>query len=228
MNRGTEMNRYSDAKKGGRAFWGWILAWIFLWAVLSAVAARGEAAPDSVTLADYSKFPEGWKIKGNKKRAAETYRVVQEGGQRVLEAKVTGDPIRIFKKVPWDPYTHPVLKWRWRVLKWPDKPGSSVDVYVSIERDFMRIPTFVKYRWSDLDPLGTEHEGGAFSPPIVVIESGREQPGKWIDESVNVFENYERLRGSDPDHEAYGVGLLVSSGVVMEISEIVAVPAGGN
>jgi hypothetical protein len=195
---------------------------------LNVPAAPGETPPGPVRLVDYSKFPKDWKIKGSKKRAVEMYRMVREGDETVLEAKVTGDPIRIFKKVPWDPYTHPVLKWRWRVLRWPDEPGASVDVYVSIERDFMRIPTFVKYRWSDSDPLGTEHEGGTFSPPIVVIESGRDQPGRWIDESVNVFENYRRLRGSDPDHKAYGVGLVVSPGVEMEISEILAVPAAGN
>ena len=203
---------------------GSILAGIALTAGLNASMAAGPPGPGPVKLVDYSTFPEDWKIRGDKRRAVEIYKMVKEENETVLAAKVSGEPVRIFKKVGWDPYTHPVLKWRWRVIRWPDEPGASIDVYVSIERDFMRIPTFVKYRWSDELPIGTEHEGGAFTPPVVVIRSGRDTPGEWVSEEVNVVENYRRLRKSDPDHEAYGVGFLVSSGVEMEISEIVAVP----
>jgi len=179
---------------------------------------------EPITIVDYSGFPEGWKIRGSEEEAREAYQVKQEGGRVILSAKISEKSIRIFKKVSWDPYTHPILTWRWRVLKWPEEPGASVDVYVSLDRDLLGIPTFVKYLWSDHLPVGTEKSGGFFSPSEVVIRSGGEFPGKWVTEEINVLEDFRRIYRGDPNQEAYGVGFLVSPGMEMELSEVVVLP----
>ena len=184
--------------------------------------AEGPIEP--ITIIDYSGFPEGWKIRGSEEEAREAYKVKQEGGRVILSAKISGESVRIFKKVSWDPYTHPVLTWRWRVLKWPEGPGASVDVYVSLDRDLLGIPTFVKYLWSDHLPVGTEKSGGFFSPSEVVIRSGMESPGEWVTEEINVLEDFRRIYQGDPNQEAYGVGFLVDLGIEMEITEIKAIP----
>ena len=184
--------------------------------------AKGPIEP--ITIVNYSGFPEGWKIRGSEEEAREAYQVKQEGGQVILSAKILGESVRIFKKVPWDPFTHPVLTWRWRILKWPEEPGASVDVYVSLDRDLLGIPTFVKYLWSDSLPVGTEKSGGFFSPSEVVIRSGMESPGEWVTEEINVLEDFRRIYQGEPNEEAYGVGFLISAGMEMELSEVVAMP----
>ena len=150
-----------------------------------------------------------------------------ENGERILSVKVSGDPIRVFKKIAWDSFRYPVLTWRWKVLRWPEEQGASVDLYVSLHRDTFGIPSFVKYVWSDHLPVGTEKSGGFFRPSEVVVRSGLTALGEWTTEKIDVLESFRRIHGSDPDPEAYGIGLWVASGVEMEISEIVAQP-GGN
>ena len=177
-----------------------------------------------ITLADYGDFPEGWKIRGDRERVPEIYQVRVEDGRRILSAKVTGKPIRIFKKVSWNPFTHPVLTWKWRVLQWPEDAEASVDFYVSLDRDVLGIPIIIKYLWSGSLPVGYEREGGFFSPHTVVIRSGPSGPGKWITSRLNALESFRYFHGRDPSQETVGIGLLVSTGVEMEISEITALP----
>ena len=191
-----------------------------------AVASPDEAVPGAiVTLIDYAEFPKNWKVRGNEERVGEIYKIRLDGENRVLSANITGEPIRIFKKVSWNPFTHPVLTWKWRVLKWPEEPGASVDFYVSLDRDFMGIPVIIKYLWSDTLPVGTHKKGGFFSGTKVVIRSGSGVPEEWATESLNVLESYRETYETEPAHEAVGIGLLVSPGVEMEISEISALPA---
>ena len=187
-------------------------------------SASGQDPLQSITLVDYSTFPDDWKIRGETERVKEIYQVKIKGENRTLSAEVSGESIRIFKKVSWNPFTHPVLTWRWRVYRWPEDSGASIDLYVSLYRDFIGIPAFVKYLWSDSLPIGTEKEGGFFSPHEVVIRTGLDTPGEWVSEEINALESFRFIHGSDPDPEAYGIGLLVSPGVKMEISEIVALP----
>ena len=37
---------------------------------------------------------------------------------------------------------------------------------------------------------------------MIVLESGSENAGKWIEEEVNIVKDYRRAFGSDPPHEA--------------------------
>jgi hypothetical protein len=187
-------------------------------------SARGQDHFQPVTLVDYATFPSKWKIRGEVERLHKIYQVKIEGEERILSAKVSGVPIRIFKKVSWNPFTHPVLAWRWRVHQWPEDPEASIDLYVSIYRDLMGIPTFIKYQWSRSLPVDTVIEGGFFRPSEVVIRSGLSDAGEWVTEEIDVLKGFRFIHETDPDPEAYGIGLLVSPGVEMEISRIVARP----
>ena len=185
-------------------------------------SAHDPAAP--IILVDYGDFPEGWKVRGKRERVPQIYQIRTKGGRGILSAKVEGKPIRIFKKVSWNPFTHPILTWKWRVLSWPDDPEASVDFYVSLGRDTLGIPIIIKYVWSRSLPVGQQHGGGFFRAHEVVVRSGPAEPEKWIISRLNVLESFRYIHGRDPSHEAVGVGLLVSTGVEMEISGISALP----
>ena len=187
-------------------------------------SAGGQDRFQPITLVDYAGFPGDWKIRGEAERLHKIYQVKIEGEERILSANVSGEPIRIFKKVSWNPFTHPVLAWRWRVHQWPEDPEASIDLYVSLYRDLIGIPTFIKYQWSRSLPVDTVIEGGFFRPAEVVIRSGPDDPGEWVTEEIDTLKSFRWIYETDPDSEAYGIGLLVSPGVEMEISEIMALP----
>lgn len=178
-----------------------------------------------LTLVDYIEFPKGWEIRGDSSRIPEVYRIAREGKGRILQANISGEPIRIFKKIPWDPFTHPILEWKWRVMKWPETSPATIDLYISLDRDVLGIPTITKYIWSADLPVGMKKGRGFFSPREVVIRSGG-PPGEWVTERLNVLENHREIYKSDPDRKAVGVGLLVGPGIEMEITGILALPAG--
>lgn len=203
-----------------------LFGWAGAWGMPGAGLAWAQSAPEPVVLADYAEFPEGWKVRGDRGRVSEIYRVRAEGERRVLSARVTGKSIRIFKNVSWNPFTHPVLTWKWRVLSWAEGgPGASVDFYVSLGKDSLGIPTITKYVWSRDLEVGHRRGGGFFRPHEVVIRSGLSESGRWVVARLDALESFRHLHGRDPSREAVGVGLLVSPGVVMEISEISALPA---
>lgn len=203
-----------------------LIAFFIPWLHPSWVIAQEDLKP--ITLANYSSFPDAWKIRGDEERVPEIYQVKKEDGGSFLSSKVSGESIRVFKKVVWNPYTHPVLTWKWRVHEWPSEGEASVDFYVSLDRDLMGIPTIIKYLWSYKLPVGSKIDGGFFRPTQVVIRSGKEKPGEWITEKINVLESFREVYESDPDQEAVGVGFLVSTGIEVDISSIIALPEGNR
>ena len=83
---------------------------------------------------------------------------------------------------------------------------SGAGVYV-IFSDHFRMNRMLKYVWSSTLPVGMETESPYNSRvKIVVKQSGSEESGRWIDEKVNVVEDFERLFGSEaPEVEAIAI-----------------------
>lgn len=192
---------------------------------LEGTSALAQHAPQGQTLVDYKGFPEGWDVRGKKERIPEVYQIKEQDNGRILSASVSGKSLRIFKKVSWNPFEYPILTWRWRVHRWPQEKEASIQFYVSLDRDLIGIPKIEKYVWSNTLPVGKERKGGFFSPYQKVIRSGSSDKGEWVTEHINVLEEFRKIHEADPaGQEAVGVGLLVSTGIEMEISEILALP----
>jgi hypothetical protein len=185
--------------------------------------AQQEREPIAPPLIDYRGFPEGWDIRGDRTRAQEVYTVREEAEGRILVANVAGEPIRIFKKIGWDPFSRPVLSWRWRVLQWPESEETEIQLYVSLDRDLLGIPKIEKYIWTRKGPAGVVRKGGLFSANEMVIRSGPSE--EWVAEEINVLDLFRRFHGEDPASKAVGIGLQVGTGIEMEISEVSALPA---
>ena len=199
-----------------------LVVFFIYWLHPSWIMAQEALKP--ITLVNYSNFPDDWKIRGDEERVLEVYQVKKEDDGSYLSSKVSGESIRVFKKVVWNPYTHPVLTWKWRVHQWPSEGEASIDFYVSLDRDLIGIPTIIKYLWSYDLPVGRKKDGGFFRPTELVIRSGEEKPGVWMSEKINVLESFREVFQSDPNQEAVGVGFLVSTGIEVDISSIIALP----
>lgn len=189
----------------------------------ASVGLKAEIPEDGsrVVLEDFSRYPEGWKARGDE-AAAEAYELVREGEGEFLRARGGREPVRIFKKIAWDTETYPLIEWKWRVTKWPESGEARAYLYVSLDRDFIGIPTIVKYVWSRDGVEGALTEGGFFQPAQVVVRAGALEPSEWAVERIDARADFEKIVGRAPRGKAYGIGLLADPGVEFEIGGISA------
>lgn len=193
-----------------------------------AAVAQGGA---SIILEDFRSndgggFPQGWKAQRNESHARQTYTIRSEGDLAYLAAK--GADQRVYKRIAWDPKATPIITWRWRLRS--ASPTSDVvgAVYVSLDTDLMIIPVANKYVWSVAKATGTTTEGGLFDASEIVIRSGLQPTGEWVEERVNAYEDFKRIHKHEPAAQAWGISLLAGPGVEMDFGPITVSPAGGD
>ena len=201
-----------------------VLVWFASTGTVSGEHEFSEAVP--IVLADYSEFPHAWKSRNEHPAMVDLYAVHSDANGPYLKAKIGQRPQRIFKKLSWDPYTHPVVTWKWRLHTMPTDSEKTVAVYVSLGTDIIGIPKIMKYLWSNRHPEGTELNEGFFRPHEVVVQSNPLPIGEWVSEYVDASEDYGRFFDMEPDEETYGIGFLVSPGVEIDFSPVVALPPG--
>jgi len=185
-------------------------------------------AVDEIVIADFEtlsegKFPESWGVKkglwyvsgdGNK-----TWKVKKENNNRYLSADSRGDSFTIGKKYEYSLEKFKYLNWRWRIHTLPtggmekDKEtgDSAAGVYVIF--DGFVIPYSIKYVWSSTMKVGTIVKS-PFSgrTRIIVIRSGKEYTGSWIEEKRNVYEDFKKaFNVKSPDKKLCGIAVLTDS-----------------
>jgi hypothetical protein len=164
---------------------------------------------------DADGFPEGWEAQRSMVSAKETYRIRKENEVAFLEAKDASQRVYT-KQISWDPKTHPVLTWRWRVRSVPEDAEFIAAVYPSLDVDLMVIPVATKYIWSLNKKVGSVKEGGIFSSTEMVIRSGAEPMGEWIEEQINVYKDFKQIHQHEPARKAWGISLLGGPGVEID------------
>jgi hypothetical protein len=179
---------------------------------------------------DFASFPQEWKIKDDNPRAADIYRVVTDESGPYLTASVGDKPgVRVFKYVPWDTRSFPVVTWKWRLKSFPSDKRRSVAFYVSIHRDSFGIPTIVKYLWSTREPAGTVRPGGFFGATEIVIQSGAApDPDGWVTARVDAVADFERIYGEAPGPDGVGIGVTVGMGLEADIADVRVEPRAVN
>lgn len=183
-----------------------------------------QGATDSLLLEDFSKpnekgFPQNWEAQRSTVTAHETYNIREEAGMAFLSAKEANQRVYT-KQFSWDPKKYPVLSWRWRARVVPENAEFIAAVYPSLDVDFMFIPVNTKYLWSTHLPVGTVKEGGMFSSTEMVIRSGAEPLGEWVEERINVYEDFLKIHNHEPAEKAWGISLLGGPGVEVDFGAI--------
>ncbi len=171
--------------------------------------------------------PDGWKPLTFKKIPKQTtYEVVQDGDGPVIKASSDASASGLIKEVKIDPRQYPIVRWRWKVenlLKNSDATRKDGDdypgrLYITFEYDadkvsvgkklkyktgralFGDIPiAAINYVWERKAPVGAIIEN-AYTDfvKMVVVESGPQKLGKWIDEERNIYEDYKKAFGEEP------------------------------
>ena len=168
-------------------------------------------------------FPSLWENESQRSeaRARSAYKVHDEQGGGFLAARDADQRIKK-KKIDWDPKVYPLLTWRWRLVKAPATAEPIATLYVSLDTDFFFIPVFTKYIWSGTRAEGMLSEGSMFSGAEIVVQSGTKPIGEWVEETVNVYEDFKRIHQHEPAPKAWGISILSGPGVEIDFGSIVA------
>lgn len=171
--------------------------------------------------------PDGWKPLTFKKIPAQTkYEIINDGDSTVVKASSEASASGLTKEVKINPREYPIVRWRWKVenlLKNSDVSRKDGDDYparlyitfkydpdkVSLSRKlkykagraiFGDIPiAALNYIWETKTPVGTIIEN-AFTDfaQMIVVESGPQKVGMWVDEERNIYEDYKKAFGEEP------------------------------
>jgi hypothetical protein len=194
---------------------------------MSPAAAEVGASAGVIVLEDFSKahpdgFPQGWEASRSETVTRPAYQIQVEGTQTFLTCKGVDSNVRIFKRLAWDPKAFPIISWRWRLRSSPTSTEPFGAVFISLDQDFFGIPVSTKYVWSPNISKGTIIEGGLFRPSQVVLRSGAEKTGEWLEERVNAYDDFKRIHKHDPAPQAWGISLAAGPGVEIDFGPIEA------
>lgn len=177
---------------------------------------------DEVILEDFEAgpvggLPEGWGWKGSDDKKEKPYSIVEEGGNRFLQARDSGQSVILGKDIPWDLEEYPYVSFRLRVHRVPeggdernDKTvDSAAGLYFTYRRRFGMIPESVKYVWSSTLPVGAAViRPGTGRPWQVVVGSGTDGLGEWRTYVFDLRQAYRDTFGKNPPDKTAGIGIL--------------------
>jgi hypothetical protein len=172
-------------------------------------------------------LPDGWKpLTFTKIPKHTSYEVVKDGEVTIVKAVSKASASGLIKSVVIDPKEFPIVRWRWKidnVLKSSDvtlKEGDDFParLYITFAYDpdrvsfgkklkfkagqalFGDIPiAALNYIWDTKAPVGTIVENAYTDfAKMVIVESGTQKVGMWIDEERNIYEDYKKAFGEEP------------------------------
>ncbi len=177
-------------------------------------------AADRVVIADFSSVANGstqipgWQV--NEKSGKADFKVIRDGDLAAVLLKSSNTSFSLQKEVKIDLKQDPILTWKWKVTKLPEKGdfrhSSTDDQAAQLFLAFSKTKAIV-YLWDTTAPEGTMASAEApffMSIKAVVVRSGKAGIGSWITETRNVYDDYKKLFGGEPD-EVKGVRLQINS-----------------
>jgi DUF3047 family protein len=179
-------------------------------------AEGGCVVVDDFAKAKVGEFPPDWKVR--KDAGKEVYTVQEENGRKFLRAVSRGLGIQAAKPHEWDPAEYPVLAWSWRPQQFPEganeRTSKTNDSAIAVYAVWPHSPVSVKslkYVWSAVVPVGTHLTSSRDLTQVRVLESGTDRKGQWVEERVNVLEDFKRYFGGDSVPKAEGIAVLTDS-----------------
>ena len=135
------------------------------------------------------------------------YRIVEDTGQKVLQAKSQGTASGLVFETEYDPKEYPVLSWRWKVANTLVKGDSrtkagddyAARIYVVFPHWFFPKTRTLNYIWANQLPKGSyQISPFASNDMMIAEESGSDNVGQWLSVRRNIVEDYRRAFGEDP------------------------------
>jgi len=136
------------------------------------------------------------------------YRIERGATFSHVKAESSKAASALYYRVKMDAGRNPVISWKWRVWKFPEKslPEKIEDtkeedfaarVYVIFPAAFFTNSKVVEYIWSETLPAGTWGISGySKNIRVLVLETGKSD--EWIFEKRDIVEDYVKLFGEKP------------------------------
>ena len=174
-----------------------------------------------------AELPDSWTPLTFKKIERQTqYEVVKDGGMSVVKAVSEASASGLTKAVTIDRREYPIVRWRWMVenlLQKSDFNRKDGDDYparlyitFAYEPDKVSFGKKLKYKagqalfgdipigalnyiWDGKSPVGAMVDNAFTSfAKMIVVESGAQRVGAWVEEERNVYEDYRLAFGEEP------------------------------
>lgn len=178
-------------------------------------------ADDTVVIADFSSavgskaVPAGWQLKEKSGKADISF--VKDGDISAALLRSSATSFSLQKEVKVDLKQYPILTWKWKATKLPAggdfRKSSTDDQAGQIFLAFSKTRAIV-YIWDTTAPQGMIGDAAApffMKIKAVVVRSGSVDLGKWITETRNVYEDYKKIFGEEPDKPVSGIRIQINS-----------------
>ncbi len=172
-------------------------------------------------------LPDGWTpLTFTKIERHTQYEVVKDGAFSVVKAVSEASASGLTKAVTIDPREYPTVRWRWKVenllqksdvnRKGGDDYPARLYITFAYEPDKVSIGRKLKYKagqalfgdipigalnyiWDGKSLIGTVVDNAFTSfAKMIVVESGAQRIGSWVEEERNVYEDYKLAFGEEP------------------------------
>ena len=181
----------------------------FLFSLLIVVSLSSPSYP-AIT-ADFtqeknSNIPKGWELKEWKGKGEII--IENEDGISFIHLKSSKNSFALHKELNFNIKEYPVITWRWKVSRLPDgadvRNSKTDDQAAQIYIVFPKFPAMINsrvagYIWETSATAGSVITSKKRSyTKYIVLQSGKERLGEWLEEKRNVYADYKMLFNEEP------------------------------
>ena len=157
------------------------------------------------------------------------YTLMKYGDQGYVKAFSEKTCSALYYRVRFALKSYPLLKWKWRVLQFPDMAGAdtaeekddyAARIYVIFPFLSFSSSKFLEYVWVEDIPVGTIIESPCGdNVKILVVKSGKAPEGEWFIETRNIYQDYIMMFGKEPSRKAGAIAIMCDADSTMTTAE---------
>lgn len=153
-----------------------------------------------------SNIPKGWELKEWKGKGEII--IENEDGNAFIRLKSSKNSFALHKELNFNIKEYPVITWRWKVSRLPEgadvRDSKTDDQAAQLYVVFPKFPAMINsrligYIWETSAPAGSVITSKKNpNTKYIVIQSGKERLGEWLEEKRNVYADYKMLFNEEP------------------------------
>ena len=152
------------------------------------------------------------------------YKIEKDNGQSYVRALSNNAASALYYKIDLDTkIRRPVVRWRWRVEKFPAKTRAeslemekeddfAARVYVIFPAMFITNSKVLEYIWSDTIPVGTTGTSSySKNIKLIALKQGLAKDKGWFTEERDVYSDYVKLFGRPPEYNVGAIAFMTNT-----------------